>query len=275
VKILITGHRGYIGSRLFKTLDDGVNIVHGVDMKDGRDVIHHLPAENYDYVFHLAAFPSVQQSVNEPSDTFRNNAYATSVLLEWAKTHNVKRVIFSSSAAAKGDGHGPTSPYGLHKLISEQECSLYSKLYDIDTVSLRYFNVYSEDQQYGGAYSTVISAWMQMIREGNPLRIDGDGDQTRDFIHVDDIVSANIFCMNNKNNFNGDVVNVASGESISLNYIKSFIDNRGEDIKWDVLPNREGDIKHSESDIRKMLDLGWSPNVSIENGLEKCFGEII
>ena len=81
--------------------------------------------------------------------------------------------------------------------------------------------------------------------------------------------------MNNKNNLNGDVVNVASGESISLNYIKSFIDNRGEDIKWDVLPNREGDIKHSESDIRKMLDLGWSPNVSIENGLEKCFGEII
>jgi len=275
VKILVTGHKGYIGSRLFKALDDGVNIVHGIDMKSGRDIIHHLPAANYDYVFHLAAFPSVQQSVKEPSDTFRNNAYATSVLLEWAKTHNVKRVIFSSSAAAKGNGHGPTSPYGLHKLISEQECKLYSELYNIDTVSLRYFNVYSEDQQFGGAYSTVISAWMQMIREGNPLRIDGDGEQTRDFIHVDDIVGANIFCMNCKNDFNGDVLNVASGESISLKYIKSFIDSKNKDTKWDMKPSREGDIKHSTSDIRKILDLGWSPNISIKDGLEKCFGGIV
>lgn len=275
MKILVTGHMGYIGSRLFKALDDGVNIVHGIDMKDGRDVIHHLPTANYDYAFHLAAFPSVQQSVDEPSDTFRNNAYATSVLLEWAKARNVKRVIFSSSAAAKGNGHGPTSPYGLHKLVSEQECALYSKLYDIDTVSLRYYNVYSEDQQYGGSYSTAICAWMQMIREGKPLRLDGDGEQTRDFIHVDDIVAANIFCMNNESNFNGDVLNVASGESISLNYIKSFIDNRDENIKWDAMPSREGDIKHSISDIRKILDLGWSPNISIKDGLEKCFGGII
>ena len=81
--------------------------------------------------------------------------------------------------------------------------------------------------------------------------------------------------MNHKSNLNGDVLNVASGESVSLKYIKSFIDNKNKDIKWNVLPNREGDIKHSVSDIRKMLDMGWSPNVSIRDGLEKCFGETI
>lgn len=94
MKIFITGYRGYIGSRLFNKLDNGFSVVHGMDLKDGRDILHHLPNTSYDYIFHLAAFPSVQKSVNEPSDTFRNNAYATSVLLEWAKNHNVKRVIF-------------------------------------------------------------------------------------------------------------------------------------------------------------------------------------
>jgi UDP-glucose 4-epimerase len=190
MKFLITGFKGYIGTKLFNKLNDGINVIHGIDLKYGRDILHHLPNTSYDYVFHLAAFPSVQQSVEEPSDTFRNNAYATSVLLEWAKNHNVKRVIFSSSAAAADI----TSPYGLHKRISEQECRLYSQFYGLDTVCLRYHNVYSEDQIYGGSYSTAISAWMQMIREGRELRIDGDGEQTRDFVHVDDVVSANIFC---------------------------------------------------------------------------------
>jgi nucleoside-diphosphate-sugar epimerase len=136
---------------------------------------------------------------------------------------------------------------------------------------LRYFNVYSEDQKYGGAYSTVISAWMYMIRHGKPLRIDGDGEQTRDFIHVDDIVSANIFCMDYKNSLNGDILNVASGKSVSLGYIKSFIDSENENIEWNVSPTRNGDIKHSISDIEKIMNLGWCPTVSIEEGMIRCF----
>ena len=102
MKILVTGHKGYIGSKLFDSLQDSQHQVFGIDLKDGRDILHHLPDEDFDYVFHLAAFPRVQQSVEEPSDTFRNNAYSTSVLLEWAKNHNVKRVIFSSSSAVAG-----------------------------------------------------------------------------------------------------------------------------------------------------------------------------
>ena len=269
MKILVTGHRGYIGSKLFKKLDDGINIVHGLDLKDGRDVLHHLPNTSYDYVFHLAAFPKVQQSVEEPSDTFRNNAYATSVLLEWAKNHNVKRVIFSSSSAVKGNGQGPTSPYGLHKFISEKECSLYSKLFGLDTVCLRYYNVYSEDQKYGGPYSTVISAWMHMIRQGKPLQIDGDGEQTRDFIHVDDIISANIFCMKYDGKFEGDVLNVASGQSFSLNYIKSIID-KYTSVRWTSSPTRIGDVRYSQADITKIFSLGWEPSIQFEQGLKRC-----
>ncbi len=268
MKLLVTGHKGYIGDKLFNKLNDGINIVHGLDLKDGRDVIHHLPNISYDYVFHLAAFPSVQRSVNEPSDTFRNNTYSTSVLLEWSKKHNVKRVIFSSSAAAANI----TSPYGLQKRISEQECKLYSDLYGLDTACLRYYNVYSEDQKYGGAYSTVIGSWMHMIREKKPLRIDGEGTQTRDFIHVDDIVEANIFCMNQNKPFAGAIYDIASGVSCSLKSVREVI-NRNHDVTWIQNSERKGDIKHSHSDISGLLSLGWKPSITIEDGLQRCFSK--
>jgi len=266
VKVLVTGHKGYIGSKLFAKLNDVANTVHGIDLQEGKSVINHLPAVSYDCVFHLAAFPSVQHSVNNPSDTFRNNAYGTSVLLEWAKNNNVRRVVFSSSAAA----NCLNSPYGLQKYISEKECRLYSQLYGLDTVSLRYHNVYSEDQEYGGPYSTVISAWMHMIRAGKPLGIDGDGEQTRDFVHVDDVVGANIFCMNYQNNFDGEIFDVASGVSYSLNQIRKLI-NLNHKVQWDTRPARKGDIKHSHSHISGLLSIGWKPSVSIEEGLERCF----
>lgn len=243
----------------------------GIDLKEGGDIKHSLPNSDFDYVFHMAALPSVQYSVENPSYTMLQNVYATSVLLQWAKEHEVKRVIFSSSAAAIGENGQQISPYGMHKKMSEMECKLYSQLYGLDTVCLRYFNVYSEDQKYGGAYSTVISAWMYMIKHGKPLRIDGNGEQTRDFIHVDDVVGANIFCMNHENDFNGDILNVASGKSVSLRYVRAFIDSENKGIEWNVSPSRDGDIKHSTSDISKMLNLGWCPAIPIEEGMSRCF----
>tara|TARA_R110000796_G_scaffold89145_2_gene192601 strand:- start:4401 stop:5225 length:825 start_codon:yes stop_codon:yes gene_type:complete len=270
-RILVTGYKGYIGSHLYAKLKEMGHRVRGIDLKEGDDIKHSLPSEEFDYVFHMAALPSVQYSVENPSYTLLQNVYATSVLLQWAKEHNVRRVIFSSSAAAIGEDGNLTSPYGMHKKMSEMECRLYSQLYGLDTVCLRYFNVYSEDQEYGGAYSTVISAWMHMIEHGNPLRIDGDGEQTRDFIHVDDIVGSNIFCMNHENDLNGRILNVASGKSVSLKYIKSFIDSKNENVEWSVVPSRDGDIKHSSSDITDILNLGWNPTILIEDGLNKCF----
>ena len=209
MKILVTGHKGYIGSRLYNKLREMNHTVTGLDLKDGNDVLHCLPDDQYDYVFHLAALPRIEFSVENPSYTLKQNVFVTATLLEWAKKKKVKRVIFSSSAAVTGNGNGPTSPYGLHKRMSEMECKLYTDLYGLDTVCLRYFNVYSEDQVYGGSYSTALSTWMEMIRTGGELRLDGTGEQTRDFIHVDDIVMANIFCMLHSDPLNGSCLNVA------------------------------------------------------------------
>jgi UDP-glucose 4-epimerase len=269
--ILVTGYKGYIGGKLYNKLIALGYEVLGIDLKDGQDILDCLPKnKNFDYVFHLAALPSVEYSVLNPSYTMKHNVLATSKLLEWAKENKVKRFIFSSSSAIYGDGNGPKSPYGLHKLLSEQECKLYSELYGLDTVCLRYYNLYSEDQKYGGAYSTAVSAWMEMIRLNKPLRIDGDGKQTRDFIHVDDVVRANIFCMNYKDKFNGNFYDIGSGKSISLNYIKDYI-NKYNKVEWKSSPERIGDVKHTKADISKMLELGWSPLINIEDGLKLCF----
>ena len=271
MKILVTGHMGFIGKKIFdKLIKIGYKTI-GIDLKEGRNITDCLPDEDFDYVFHLAAIPNVQFSVEKPSYTMKQNTYATSVLLEWAKDHNVKRIIFSSSAACLGNNDNtPKSPYGLHKLMSEMECRLYSELYNLDTVCLRYFNVYSEDQKFGGAYSTAISAWMEKIRQKKPLRIDGDGNQTRDFIHVEDIISANIFCMLEEQKFNGKVLNVGTGKSISLNYIKQYINSKHE-VLWNKLPEREGDIKFSKADISELRKLGWESKITIDEGLDRCF----
>lgn len=273
MKTLITGHKGYIGSKLCARLLDLGHNVTGIDLKDGEDLISCLPDEDYDYVFHMAALPSVEYSVRNPSYTFRQNAYATSILLEWAYNHHVKRVIFSSSAAAVGNGKGPTSPYGLHKLICEQECKLYSDLYKLDTVSLRYYNVFSADQEYGGSYSTVISAWIEMIKRGLPLKIDGDGEQSRDFINVADIIDANIFCMNYDKKFNGEFYDVGTGTTISLNQIKDIINVINNKAEFINTPPRDGDILTSKADITKLKNIGWTAKIDPTQSIYDCFNK--
>ena len=268
MKILVTGHKGYIGSHLYKDLLNLEHEVVGIDLKDGDDILYCLPDEEFDYVFHLAAFPKVQYSTRHPSYTLKQNVLVSSTLLEWAKNHGVVRVIFSSSAAAAEC----KSPYGLHKKMNEMECKLYSELYGLDTVCLRYFNVYSEDQPFGGAYSTAISSWMEMIRLGKPMRIDGDGEQTRDFIHVSDVINANIFCMQSSNNFSGKIMNVGTGTSVSLNNIKGFLERRGF-TNWLRTPTRQGDIRYSSADITELQNIGWEAEVGIIEGLKMCFGE--
>tara|TARA_R110000851_G_scaffold6661_4_gene26683 strand:+ start:1070 stop:1891 length:822 start_codon:yes stop_codon:yes gene_type:complete len=267
-KYLVTGHEGFIGSRLYSSLP---NSKIGFDLKSGEDILDCLPSDiQVDTVFHLAALPRVEYSVENPSYTLKHNVLATSVLLDWCRTHGVKRFIFSSSAAAHGDGSGPNSPYGLHKLISEKECKLYSELYDLDTVCLRYFNVYSENQPYGGPYSTVISAWMEMLHQDKPLPINGDGEQTRDYIHVDDIVSVNLFCESYKERFNGETFEVGTGIETSIKEIKKIISTKG-NIQWNSTPARHGDIKFSVANTEKLNRIGWSSSIDILSGLKKCF----
>lgn len=271
MKILVTGHCGFIGKKIFTALKNQSHDVTGIDLKEGTDLLHCLPNEKFDFVFHLAALPSVQFSIENPFYSMRNNVLGTSKLLEWSLNNGVKRVIFSSSAAVN-DGN-PKSPYGLQKYLSELECKLYSEVYRLDTVSLRYYNVYSEDQKFGGPYSTAISAWMEMIRQNKPLRLDGDGEQTRDFIYVDDIVSANLFCMNYDGQLKGSTLDIGTGRSISLNYVKNYI-NSVCDVEWDYQPPRTGDIRNSKADITKISSLGWSSKINIDEGLEKCFQSV-
>jgi len=274
MKILVTGHKGYIGNHLFNNLTSLGHEVLGLDIKEGNDILHCLPDEKFDYVFHLAALPRVEFSVTHPSYTLKQNVLVTSTLLEWAKDHGVKRVILSSSSAVEGNGDGvPTSPYGLHKLMNEMECRLFSSLYGLDTICLRYFNAYSEDQPFGGTYSTAICAWMEMIRQDKTLRMDGDGEQTRDLVHVEDIVLANVLAMHSSKWFGGKAYNVGSGESVSMNYIRDFI-NSQHNVEWRNAPERKGDVKHTLADISKTKrDLGWEPKVSIDEGLERCFNK--
>ena len=269
MKILITGHKGYIGSHLYNKLIDDHD-VYGVDIVDGEDAMFCLPEFAVDVVFHLAAYPRVQFSVERPYYTCRQNVLTTSRLLEWCKNNNVKKFIFSSSSAVRGDGDDqPKSPYGLHKLMSEMECKLYKQLYDLHCVCLRYFNVYSGDQPYQGSYTTAISSWMEMIRQNKPLRIDGDGEQTRDFVHVDDVVSANILAMNS-DDMTHDYYEVGCGVNYSLNYIKRYIDKRF-DVEWKHAPARAGDARHTKARNSTLMSAGWRPSVDMDQGLEECF----
>jgi UDP-glucose 4-epimerase len=268
IKYLVTGHKGFIGSQIFDALPRHETI--GIDLKEGEDILEQLPDIQVDTVFHLAAQPRVEYSVEHPSRTLKHNVLGTSKVLEWAHRHGAKRVVFSSSSAIYGNGTGPTSPYGLHKLMNELECKLYSELYGLDTVCLRYYNVYSEEQSFTGAYSTVISAWMEMLRTNQPLRIDGDGEQTRDYIHVDDIVAANMFCANRESDFQGACYDVGSGQSISLNKIKAFVEDRYS-VDWQYAQERVGDVRHTSANVRPLRALGWEAKISIEDGLEKCF----
>lgn len=280
-KCLVTGHRGYIGSALTDKLKSLGHDVRGADL-----VCEDRPTDirtkgffssNYwtnfkpEFIFHLAAQPSVKYSVDNPSSSLSNNVFGTSCVLEFAKNVGAKRVIFSSSAAVYGNNGFPSNPYGLHKLMSEMECKLYSELYDLDTVSLRYFNVFSENQVYGDAYSTVIAAWRWAIKNNLPLVVHGDGNQTRDFIHLDDIVDCNVFCMNYVNDFKGQHYDVGNGVSLSLNDLKEII-SKITKCAWTNESERIGDVKESCADVTQLNKMGWYPKTNTTNSIKQIFG---
>ena len=177
-KCLVTGHKGYIGSRLTERLEELGHEVRGIDLQDGEDILdglNHFIEFRPEYIFHLACIPRVAYSVEQPVLTMINNVIATSIVLDFANKMKVKRVIYSGSSSVVGNGDGPASPYGLQKLVSELESKLYTSLYGLDTVTLRYFNVYSPCQKAEGPYATAVANFMQFIRDGKNPFITGDG----------------------------------------------------------------------------------------------------
>lgn len=245
------------------------------------NVLDRIDKISYDIVFHTAANPRVSYSVDHPTITTEENVYKTVALFEACQKSDVRRVVFSSSSAVYGDieqlptsestSGVPQSPYGLQKKVCEDFASLFNRLYGTDIVSLRYFNVYGPGQLGMSAYSTAIAAWCNALHNGNSLRSDGDGTQSRDMIYVNDVVRANILAGEAPPEaVAGKCFNIASGTSVSNNQILDmFLENFGDTISIAHAPERAGDVKHTLADTKNAETLlGFRAATSFEEGLQ-------
>lgn len=291
--ILVTGGAGFIGSHLVDALapvatvrilddlstgstdrvPDGVTVIEG-DIRDLQAVEEAV--DGVDVVFHLAANASVERSITAPIASHETNIMGTITVLEAARKADA-RVVSASSTAIYGapeqlpvtetDRKEPTSPYGVEKLLLDRDTLLYNDLYGLPTVSLRYFNVYGPGQG-ANDYSGVITIFLDQARRNVPLTIDGDGSQTRDFVHVRDIVQANLLAA--VTDSVGQAFNIGSGDSVTIEDLaKQIIETTGSTADLVYTEPRPGDIPHSRADISKARELlGYEPTVSLETGLE-------
>lgn len=292
--ILVTGGAGFIGSHLSKSLvdnnevrildslttgsqakvPDGATFIKG-DIRDSDTLIRTI--DGIDLIFHEAALVSVQGSVEAPLTSHNINVDATLSLLEAARDENA-RVILASSAAIYGhpeqvpivenDRKEPTSPYGLEKLTIDHYANLYRDLYGLETAVLRYFNAYGPGQ-VAGDYSGVISVFIDQALSGEDITVNGNGEQTRDFVYIDDIVQAN--CKAATTDEIGDAYNIGTGESVTIRKLAEIIQeltDTGSDIVH--TEPRGGDIEHSEANISKAKTrLNYEPTISFREGLER------
>ncbi len=294
MKIIVTGGAGFIGSHL---VDKLVELGHRVSVIDnlstGRRENLNKKAKFYkidicspkiseifekekpEIVFHLAALPRVPLSVKDPFLTTKVNILGTVNIFKSAIDNKVKRIIFASSSSVYGNQKKlplkenmspyPISPYAVQKLTGEKFAQLFTELYKIPIVSLRYFNVYGPRIDFSSEYSLVIGKFLKLKAEGKPLTIFGDGNQTRGFCYIDDVVEANIRAMRSKKIKGGEVINIGSSKSHSINYLAKLI---GGEVKY--LPPRPGDVLHTKADIslaKKLLN--WQPKWSLEEGIKE------
>jgi UDP-glucose 4-epimerase len=300
--VLVTGGAGFIGSHISdRLLADG----HRVRILDNFSTGKHenIPAsadveviegdvgdydtvraamEQVDIVFHEAAIASVAETVGNPLASERVNYRGTLNILEAARHAGVKRVMLACSAAVYGNlpelpkqesmPVKPLSPYAVDKLASEQACQMYTHLYGLETVSLRYFNVFGPRQDPSSPYSGVISIFSDTLSQGKQPSIYGDGEQTRDFVYVSDVVEANIKAASSPAAA-GRAINIATGGKLSINeLLKTVCDLKSQPFEPIYKPGRQGDIKHSRADISAAREyLEWAPTVAFEDGLRMLF----
>lgn len=302
-KYLVIGGAGFIGSNL---VDKLVELKHQVIVLDNlstgkkeninpkakfikadiRNLKQILPVfRNIDGVFLLAALPIVQYSIEYPIETNKNNIEGILNALIASQKAKVKRVVYSASSSAYGNPEKlplkedfrarPMSPYGLQKYVGEEYCRLFSLIHNLETVSLRYFNVYGPRMTDKGAYVTVMSFFLRQLASHQPLTITGDGKQTRDFTNVDDVVRANILAMNSRKVGRGEVINIGAGRNYSVNEIAKMFIQRffGQNVKFSdkvkYIPARL-EPRHTLADItlaKKLL--GWRPKIKLEDGIKE------
>jgi len=299
-KVLVTGGAGFIGSHIAHALcrkrcpvrvldnfssgkkENLVSVLDKIELvrADIRSKAACLKAtKNIDFVLHQAALTSVPDSFKDPHAYREVNIDGTLNLLEAALRNKVKRFIFASSCAVYGDSPklpqresdlpNPLSPYAESKLAGEAHCRIFSKDYGLDTVCLRYFNVFGPRQSLEGEYAVVIPKFIACMLGDEPPPIFGNGKQTRDFIYVDNIIEANILSTKKRTNFGGQIFNIASGRECSiLELVKILNKLMGRDLSPHFFPKRKGDIFRSYADIsgaRKVL--GFRPKIDLIQGL--------
>jgi UDP-glucose 4-epimerase len=297
-RVLVTGGAGFVGSHLAEALvghadvrvlddlsigrreyvPDGATFVEG-DVRDDEALDRHV--SRADVVFHQAAIPSVERSVDDPVGCHEVTADATLSLLEAAR-RNDARVVVASSAAIYGQPEGlpvsesdstePASPYGIDKLAVDHYSRRYHDLYGLETVALRYFNVYGP-RQTGGSYAGVVKIFRDQALDGRPITVEGDGSQTRDFVHVDDVVRANLLAA--ETDAVGEAFNVGTGEEVSIRdlaeTVRAVADSDSEIVHGEARP---GDIDRSVADVTKAkAALGYEPSVDLQDGIGSIVAE--
>lgn len=295
MKMLVTGGAGFIGSNLVDQLILDANEVHVVDnfisgkkencndkaiyhkidisMIDNIDSLKKIFVD-VDTIFHCAALARVQPSIIDPQKYELNNTLGLMNVLKAAVDLKVRRVVYSSSSSAYGstknlpskecDPVNPISPYANQKYYGELCCKMFSEVYHLETVSLRYFNVYGERQNLGGAYATVVGKFINQILQGKSLTINGDGSQRRDFTYVKDVVNANILASSSLNVGSGEVINIGSGKNISIENLADMLGGKKKYIKPVKEPFASlADIKKAE----ELLD--WKPLVDLNSWIEE------
>ena len=291
MKYVVTGGAGFIGSNLVDQLVMQENEVHVIDnfiTGKQENCNQHAQYHNLDIsdqnnlekisrvidgakaVFHCAALARVQPSINNPVKYEINNTIGTMNMLKSSVDMKVDRFIYSASSSAYGsteklpskesDSPNPISPYANQKYYGELCCKMFSEIYNIETISLRYFNVYGERQNLGGAYATVVGIFLDQFIKGQALTINGDGNQRRDFTYVGDVVKANILAATSRNVGRGEIINIGYGQNISINELAGLIG--GEVIFNEPLNEPFANLANIEK-AKKLL--GWEPTKSIKS----------
>jgi UDP-glucose 4-epimerase len=301
-KFLVTGGAGFIGSNICRKLVSQGCFVRVVDnlltgkksnLADIIDKIEFIQADmgdsevaqsavkDIDIVLHQGALPSVPVSVDNPAATHKHCVDATFTLLLAAHNAGTKRFVYAASSSAYGDAPtspkvetmpaSPLSPYAVAKLAGEYYCSVFYKVFGLETVSLRYFNVFGPYQDPTSQYAAAIPAFVTAILKDEPPTIYGDGEQSRDFTYIDNVVDANLLATRAKRT-QGEVINIACGQAVTVNEIINMINKLlGKSVRPIYTASRPGDVKHSLADITVAQNLiGFNPVVQFEDGLQKA-----